>query len=92
MAPILPSLLLIATIPVEHWSTAELEKAYWDCEFAAVQGRLELSDAAGCSELYEQLKSDKFHGDFARFLAWWRENKDRELSSRMYEEQRRRDR
>jgi len=77
------AVLLACTAAVAGgWTQAEAEKAYWDCEFSAVQGQISLDSAAACSEIYEGLKRDKFDGRFDRFLGWWRENKERELSSR----------
>ncbi|WP_420474902.1 hypothetical protein [Noviherbaspirillum sp. ST9] len=60
----------------------EMEKAYWDCEYAATHGQISLDVAAGCSEIYERLKKHKFGGEFGPFLAWWRENRLREFSAR----------
>lgn len=82
MMSILPSIILAAYTATEGMSFGEIEKAYWDCEFIATQGTIDFDGAAACSEIYEHLKTDKFRGDFKRFLVWWQENKDRELSSR----------
>lgn len=82
MASALPSIILATVTAIESMSSAEVEKAYWDCEFTATQGPIDLDGAAACSEIYEYLKKDKFLGDFDRFLVWWKENKGRELSTR----------
>ncbi len=55
---------------------------YWDCEFTTLQGNITPDEAAACGTAYEQLKKDKFLGDFGRFLVWWRQHKDRELALR----------
>ncbi|HYD93872.1 MAG TPA: hypothetical protein VEC01_01005 [Noviherbaspirillum sp.] len=83
MASALSSLVLAASATVADLPPAEVERSYWDCEFTAIQGTIDLDAGAACSAIYEQLKADKFDGDFDRFLAWWRENKERELSARM---------
>lgn len=91
MAPVLPSIILAASTTIGNMSPAEVEKSFWDCEFAATQGAIDLDEAAACNVIYEHLKTDKFLGDFERFLVWWKENKNRELSSRMKLRQLRRD-
>jgi hypothetical protein len=88
MEPLLPAIIIAASSVFGELSPAEAEKAYWDCEFAAIHGAIGLDEAAACSEIFEDLKSDKFRGDFRRFLVWWQENKDRELSSRTKPRQR----
>lgn len=76
------AILLFSSAAFGGMSFTEAEKAYWDCEFMATQGRVDLDTGAGCYDLYERLKKDKFGGDFDRFLAWWRDNKKREMSLR----------
>lgn len=83
MASALPSIILATVVTSESTASIEVEKNYWDCEFIATQGTLDLDGAAMCSTIYERLKTDKFRGDFKRFLIWWQENKEREMSSRM---------
>lgn len=83
MLPVLPSVILAASTILGNLSPQEVEEFYWDCEFAAAQGTIDLDEAAVCSEVYERLKAKKFRGDFNLFLVWWKENKEREFSSRM---------
>jgi O-glycosyl hydrolase len=80
MEPILPSIIMVSAIAA--LSSDKVEKAYWNCESAAIQGTIAPDDRL-CIAIYEHLKNDKFRGDFDRFLAWWRQHKDRELSSRI---------
>jgi hypothetical protein len=82
MASGLAAMIVVSSAAIGNMAGAEVEKAYWDCEFTAIQGRISLDDAAACNEIYEHLKEHKFGGQFDRFLAWWQENKTRELSSR----------
>jgi hypothetical protein len=83
MMSILTAVILTTSIAVGNMPLAEVEKAYWDCEFAATKGVITPPQAAACSQIYEYLKKEKFMGDFDRLFAWWRQNKERELSSRM---------
>jgi len=76
------ALLLASSVAAGNTLPDAVEAAYWDCEFAAAQGRISLDEGAACHEIYEQLKRNKFDGKFERFLAWWRENKEREMASR----------
>lgn len=82
MASALAALIVASSTTVGIAPGAEVEKSYWDCEFAATKGQISLDAAAACSEIYEHLKKHKFGGRFDRFLAWWQENKVRELSLR----------
>lgn len=82
MTGVLAATIFLASTAVTTPSSAEMEKAYWDCEFAAIKGQISLDAAAACNEIYEHLKNSKFEGRFDRFLVWWKENKIRELSSR----------
>jgi len=54
---------------------ADLEKAFWICDYAATTGSIATPDAALCHAVYDRLKAEKFGGDFERLLAWWRANK-----------------
>ena len=83
MEPMLPSVALAVSVALAGLTPAEVEKAYWDCEFTATQGIVSYDDAPLCSQLYEYLKENKFLGDFNQFLIWWRQHKDREISSRL---------
>lgn len=82
MTSILPGIALAASTAFAGVPLVDMEKAYWDCEFAAEQGLLDSSDAGVCSEMYERLKTKKFNNDFHLFLQWWKKNKGREYVSR----------
>jgi len=86
MEAVLPSIILATSTAIATWSSDssdEIEKAYWDCEFMAVQGLIAPDQAAACSEIYERLKNEKFLGNYHRFLVWWKQEKEREFSSRV---------
>jgi hypothetical protein len=83
MINILPGITLVASAAIGGLPLSEAEKVYWDCEFAAEQGVLDIGDAEVCSKVFEQLKAAKFGSDFNRFLEWWRANKGREYAARI---------
>ena len=56
----------------------ELEKAFWVCDHAATNGRIDSGTAITCGSLTEALKQRKFDGDFKAMLAWWRQHKEAE--------------
>lgn len=74
-----PSDAAIVPLPL---SDAELETAFWDCDALATREVLSPSDGAQCAILSDELKQRRFDGDFARLLAWWRDNKAREHAAR----------
>lgn len=90
MVRVLPTILIASTTQFGDMPAEEMEKAFWDCDFSATRGVIDLNVAAGCSEVYEQLKMQKFNGDFNRLLLWWQENKDTEFSARSRMAQQRR--
>jgi len=57
---------------------ASLERAFWDCERAAVAG-MSLDAALVCAELTEEFKRARFGGDFDSLLAYWNERKAAEV-------------
>jgi hypothetical protein len=55
---------------------ADLEKAFWVCDYTATTHGVESTPIALCTAVYAALKEQKFGGDFAALLQWWRENRD----------------
>jgi hypothetical protein len=82
MDAVIPAMLFVAAISSGNALSLEVEKAYWDCEYAALQGAVDLDDAAACNDNFERLKKHRFHGSFQHFHAWWQKNKNREMSAR----------
>lgn len=67
-----------ATTP-ETLPLAELEKAFWYCDFVATtQGMRAVGPIAACSVVVERLKKEKFGENYEEYLAWWRRNKPAE--------------
>ncbi len=52
-----------------------LEQAFWNCDYVATTRGVGAVPMAACSAIYTELKNQKFGGDFAEMLGWWRENK-----------------
>jgi hypothetical protein len=56
-------------------SLADLEDAFWVCDYTATTRGPEGSDLTVCTAVYEAIKERKFGGDFDGLLDWWRQNK-----------------
>ena len=54
---------------------AELERAFWLCDYAGTTGSLGMGAAGACSSIYEELKIQKFKGDFDSMWVWWQQSK-----------------
>jgi len=54
---------------------ADLEDAFWICDYTATTRRAPAADIATCSAIYDALKERKFGGDFDKLLYWWQQNK-----------------
>ena len=54
---------------------AELEKAFWICDYAATTYGVDMVDFEACSTVTEGLKRVKFGGDFDVLVDWWSEHK-----------------
>ena len=56
----------------------DLERAFWQCDYAGTNGGVDSGTAIACSTVTEELKNGKFNGDFDALVAWWRQNKPAE--------------
>jgi hypothetical protein len=54
---------------------ADLEAAFWVCDYIATTRGVEATPIAICGAVYDELKAAKFAGDFGELLAWWKQNK-----------------
>ena len=52
-----------------------LERAFWLCDHRATTHGVDATPVDACTLVFEALKDNKFGGDFAELLAWWRQNK-----------------
>ena len=53
----------------------DLEEIFWLCDYAATTGMVDASERAVCSAITDQLKRERFGGDFEQMLRWWQANK-----------------
>ncbi len=60
----------------------DVEKTFWDCDYATTQAMAGPEEAAICSAVFEKLKADKFKGSFQDLMVWWKANKEREYKAR----------
>lgn len=56
--------------------TANLEDAFWACDYVATTRGTSATPTEFCAAIYDELKAKKFAGDFDKLLAWWQVNKD----------------
>ncbi|HET9653353.1 MAG TPA: hypothetical protein VFP36_14225 [Usitatibacter sp.] len=61
-------------------SLAQLEDAFWFCDYVATTQGVAAAPRAACRYVTEEVKRQKFGGDFDRFLQWWRDNKAAEYA------------
>ena len=54
---------------------ADLEKAFWICDYDATTYGIGNVDAEACSTVTEGLKNAKFGGDVEALIDWWRDQK-----------------
>lgn len=54
---------------------ADLEDVFWACDHAASAGVVDPDERAICGAVTEELKTERFGGDFERMLDWWRANR-----------------
>jgi hypothetical protein len=57
---------------------AELESAFWACDYVATTRGVDATPVAICGSVYDELKTLKFGGDFGELLVWWKQNKPAE--------------
>lgn len=64
-------------LPAEAPATAmaELENAFWACDYVATTRGVQATPAAACRHATESLKREKFGGSYPAMLEWWRLNK-----------------
>ena len=56
-------------------SVADLEQAFWICDYTATEKGINATPIDTCSKVTEDLKNEKFHGDFEDLTNWWRQHK-----------------
>ncbi|HSQ05615.1 MAG TPA: hypothetical protein VLN59_16360 [Burkholderiales bacterium] len=63
------------TTPLATVALADLEDAFWLCDYTATTHGSARNDITLCTAVYDVVKERKFGGDFDKLLDWWRENK-----------------
>lgn len=63
------------TARVASAELADLEEAFWICDYTASIHGTSGTDTAACTAVYEAVKERKFGGDFDKLLDWWRQHK-----------------
>ena len=64
-----------APTPVASVREVDLEELFWRCDYAATVEVVDADERALCAAVAEQLKVERFGGDFERMLNWWQVNK-----------------
>ena len=54
---------------------SDLEEVFWLCDYAASTGMVDASERAVCAAVTDQLRAERFGGDFQQMLRWWQANK-----------------
>lgn len=65
---------------LDEASLAQLESAFWVCDYVATTQGVTAAPPAACRYVTEEVERQKFGGDFDRFLQWWRDNKTAEYA------------
>jgi len=63
------------SIESEQARVTDLEKAFWACDYVGTTHGVSAAPVAACSAVTDALKNERFGGNFAQMLKWWRENK-----------------
>jgi hypothetical protein len=58
--------------------SADLEKAFWACDYTATTRGVYAAPIELCSAVTDELKEQRFNGDFGQMLEWWQQNKPAE--------------
>jgi hypothetical protein len=64
-----------AEVRVASAQDVDLEDLFWRCDYAASAGMVDAEERAVCSVITDQLKMERFGGDFEQMLRWWQANK-----------------
>lgn len=62
-------------VAVTFRSAADLERAFWVCDYAGTHLGVDPGTGAACVAITDALKQSKFNNDFDALLAWWRTHK-----------------
>jgi hypothetical protein len=65
----------VPPVEVPSAGLADLEGAFWACDYIATTRGTANVDITACTAVYDAMKERKFGGDFDKLLAWWQQNK-----------------
>jgi hypothetical protein len=67
----------LSPVPAEaqEQEIAQLEKAFWACDYVATTRGVLATPMAACQHATNELKRQKFRGSARAMTAWWQENK-----------------
>ena len=65
-------------VTVASFDGATREGVFWACDYVATLYGIGRTPMDECSAATEQLKNERFGGDFGEMLTWWRQNKPAE--------------
>jgi hypothetical protein len=54
----------------------DLERLFWDCDFAATRVAVDAATGAACATVTDEMLRRRFQGDFKEFIHWWQANKE----------------
>ena len=54
---------------------ADLEHAFWTCDYIATTRGVHVTPVDVCSAVTDELREQKFQGDFLDMLEWWQRHK-----------------
>jgi hypothetical protein len=60
---------------IDRFTPADLERAFWECDYVATTRGMGLEEGADCADIYDKTKRTKFGGDFHAMFAWWQRSK-----------------
>lgn len=61
----------------QELTESDLVRYFWVCDESSRAHMLDDSDAAVCSEIFEELKARVFKGDSRALFEWWRKERDK---------------
>ena len=65
----------VPPVEVSSADLADLEGAFWVCDYVATVRGTANVDVTACTAVYDAMKERKFGGDFDKLLTWWQQNK-----------------
>lgn len=65
-------------VQVAEISLADLEEAFWVCDYVATTKGVSDGLVSVCGAAYDELKQRKFGGDSDHLVRWWQQNKPKQ--------------